>query len=101
MKQKIWRIAMSIGLIVFVWGPVPTFAATDLRGGGHTSERLLTCVNEGGSCDGSIPCCQGADCVRNRCRVVPEDEMPILRIEPHQISRLCLNTPSVRADDSP
>lgn len=47
------------------------------------------CVNEGGSCDGSVPCCQESYCVRNRCQRVPEGDSPVRIIAPADISKLC------------
>lgn len=39
-------------------------------------DEILNCVNPGGSCNGSVPCCDSYNnaCVRNRCQRVTGDE---------------------------
>jgi hypothetical protein len=42
-------------------------------------EEPLNCVNPGGSCDGSTPCCDSYNnaCIRNRCRKISTSLEPM------------------------
>lgn len=49
----------------------------------------MNCVNAGGGCNGTVPCCQDSYCVRNRCQPVPENNSPVKILMPQDVSKVC------------
>lgn len=54
-----------------------------------TLQEPMNCVNEGGGCNGTVPCCQDSYCVRGRCQRVPENDSPVKIKMPQDVSKVC------------
>ena len=70
---------------VYVWIATLVLAFSALATAADGSPRPANCVNPGGSCDGSLPCCGSSVnfCVRGECQPVPEGTKALENVSPH------------------